>query len=137
LRPAGTVYRHDDVYPGYGITVQQLPQRPWPIRASLGVDFVEFPGFSTGVIHLLGGTAVSVVRSTNRTLSFLVVGQAGTLLFLEPSTTPRLAGGVGLELGLRPGGTLGLLLGVNGLVADGPAGAFVAIQPRLGLLVPL
>jgi hypothetical protein len=88
LRPAGRTYDRDPIYPGYAITVQQTPGPRWPVRASLGVDFLKFPGVSTGVVHLLGGSAVRLTGSRDRTVTVLAVGQAGALFFLEPSSGP-------------------------------------------------
>jgi len=140
LDPFGGVYHKEPDFRGYTIAYQQLADgHPMQgVRFSLGIDFLDFPGYSTGLITVLGGVGVDLVRAPAGAFTLRAVPQGGTTFFVEGRRGHGrdLLAQLGLEGVVRLGG-VGLMGGAAGTAGTGPAGVFTAVQYRFGAAVRL
>jgi len=140
LDPFGGVYRREPDFRGYTIAYQQLAdgRRVQGLRFSLGIDFLDFPAYSTGLLTMLGGVAVDLVRTPGGAVTLRAVPQGGTTIFFEgrEGYGRDLLAQLGLEGVLRLGG-VGLMGGAAGTAGTGPAGVFTAVQYRFGAAMRL
>src|SRR5213080_4447734 len=108
LDPFGSVYRKEPDFRGYTIAYQQLAvgRRVQGLRLSLGIDFLAFPAYSTGLITMLGGVGVDLVRTPGGAVTLRAVPQGGTAIFVEgrQGYARDLLAQLGLEATVRLGG---------------------------------
>ncbi len=140
LDPFGSVYRKEPDFRGYTIAYQQLAvgRRVQGLRLSLGIDFLDFPAYSTGLITMLGGVGVDLVRTPGGAVTLRAVPQGGTAIFVEgrQGYARDLLAQLGLEATVRLGG-VGLMAGAAGTAGTGPAGVFTGVQYRFGAAMRL
>ena len=136
LFPGGGRYAREPDFRGYSVVYQRASRGLFDAwRASLGVDFLDFPGYSTGVITALVGPVKTVAQAGQATLN--LVGQLGATRFVEgESVSFPLAGLVGVE-GEIALGDVALVIGASAFGTNGPAGFVFALQPRFGIAVGL
>ncbi|MBI4500970.1 MAG: hypothetical protein HY700_07395 [Gemmatimonadetes bacterium] len=139
LLPLTPGYRREPDYQGYTAVYQ------WPVssrlfdavRASFGVDFLEFRGYSTGVITRLIGTGIVLAQGMQRHFVLEAVPQIGAIFYPEGSErVQNPAAMMGLEATLGSP-TAAVTAGLSGLGAITPEGALVGLQYRVGVAMGL
>lgn len=139
MHPFGSTYVAEDGYRGYTM-VYEREATGWAdaFRGHLGIDFLDFPSYSTGAMSLLVGARFDLLQTTNGAVRASVVPQAGYLLFMEGETewpgTMMALGTAEVRFGTP---ALGVVAAFGPFVANGPAGWFSGTQHRLGLAVAL
>jgi hypothetical protein len=138
IKPYGSTYRTEPDFTGYGMSLE-WPYRLGPashLRVGLGIDFMRFPGYSTGVVQTLAGVTMPIVTTSNGAISVAAVPQVGWALFVEGEESAMPLATLGLETTARFG-AVGVMGGLTWLAATGPAGAWAGWQPRFGIVVGL
>lgn len=135
IQPFGSTYVPTEDFRGYTISYDVRQSDRVELRGSIGIDFLDFPGWSTGAISLLVGPRFRLASLGEGEVSLYTITQGGVLLFVEGEQNGfPLAASTGLELVIGSE-SFGVLGGANLVVANGPAGTLAGWQPRLGMRV--
>lgn len=136
ITPMSRSYSPDDDFRGYALSIDVPAPIPFgeAIRLSLGIDYVKFGAFSTGVIHVLGGAVADLARTKNGVLAVHWSPQIGVSIFAEPAGSPPYPMvALGLDARLTFGG-VGLSGGLVASGSNGPEGFFPGLTIRIGIV---